>query len=539
MLGFEVPDQTRIATSVSEIARNAVIYAGNGQVMFALGGNVGQQTIIIRISDQGPGIGDIETILAGHFKSPTGYGLGIIGTHRLMDSCDIVTKMGSGTTITLTKRRPKGEPELTPIMLAAVVKRLAADRVVDPAAEIRAQNQDLLRSLNELRSQEEETSRLNAELESTNKGVVALYAELDQASTDLKALNATLEQRIADATAARLLVEDNLRQSLKMEAVGQLTGGLAHDFNNILMAITGSLEMLRSNIAKGRLKDMDRYIGIAQNSADRAAALTQRLLAFSRRQTLDPRPTDANKLVAGMIELIQGTVGPAIAVETCLAPDLWVTLCDSSQLDNALLNLCINARDAMPDGGRLSIETMNIALDEKSARLVDMTPGHYVGISVSDTGIGMSPDVIAVVFDPFFTTKPLGMGTGLGLSMVYGFAKQSGGQVRISSEVGKGTTMRIHLPRHSGLIDEDVETQHPNHVIPANHGETILVVDDEPAIRMLVTETLNDLGYFTIEAADGAEGMKVLRSDARIDLLISDVGLPGGLNGRQMADAAR
>ena len=333
--------------------------------------------------------------------------------------------------------------------------------------------------------------------------------------------------------------EEALRQAQKMEAVGQLTGGLAHDFNNLLAGVSGALELIGTRVAQGRAGEVERYVDVAQGAARRAASLTHRLLAFSRRQTLDPRPTDANVLVAGMEELIRRTVGPAVTVEVVRASGLWPTLVDPPQLENALLNLCINARDAMPEGGRLTIETANSWLDATTARVHDLSPGQYVSLSVTDTGVGMAPDVIAKAFDPFFTTKPIGEGTGLGLSMIYGFAKQSGGQVRIYSEVGQGTTLRLHLPRHLGEA-EPVDALAPLSAPPrAEAGETVLVVDDEPTVRLLVTEVLQDLGYAALEASDSAAGLRVLQSDARIDLLITDVGLPGGMNGRQMVDAAR
>ncbi|MFH5923014.1 hybrid sensor histidine kinase/response regulator [Roseomonas xinghualingensis] len=333
--------------------------------------------------------------------------------------------------------------------------------------------------------------------------------------------------------------EEQLRQSQKMEAVGQLTGGLAHDFNNLLTGIIGSLELLKTRMAQGRLSQADRYITAAQGAANRAAALTHRLLAFSRRQTLAPKPTHPNRLIDSMAELIQRTMGPGIQVETALAAGLWATLCDPNQLENALLNLCINARDAMPDGGRLIIETANIRIDERGSRQRGMAPGLYVSISVTDTGTGMTPEVMARAFDPFFTTKPIGQGTGLGLSMIYGFAKQSGGQIRIYSEENQGTTMRLYLPRYQGEVESE-NTQADLVPVPrAERGETVLVVDDEPTVRMLVTEVLEDLGYTAIEVADGPAGLQVLQSDTRIDLLVTDVGLPSGMNGRQLADAGR
>jgi PAS domain S-box-containing protein len=365
----------------------------------------------------------------------------------------------------------------------------------------------------------------------------SVEAERDRATAALRALNDTLEQRVAERTAELIQAEEKLRQSQKMEAVGQLTGGLAHDFNNLLAGISGSLELMSTRIAQGRVHDIDRYMVAAQGAAKRAAALTHRLLAFSRRQTLDPQPTNVNALMEGMTELIQRTVGPSIFVETVGATGLWPALVDSSQLENALLNLCINARDAMPNGGRITIETANRWMDQDAARMHDMPPGQYLSLCVSDTGTGMTPDVVAKAFDPFFTTKPIGQGTGLGLSMIYGFAKQSGGQVRIYSEVGQGTTMCIYLPRYFGEAIQ-VESSNDEQPVPlAGRGETILIVDDEPTVRMLLAEVLGDLGYTLIEAADSVAGLKILRSDVRIDLLITDVGLPGGMNGRQMADA--
>jgi PAS domain S-box-containing protein len=332
---------------------------------------------------------------------------------------------------------------------------------------------------------------------------------------------------------------EQLFQSQKMEAVGQMTGGLAHDFNNLLTGITGSLELMRTRLAQGRINELERYITAALGAAFRAANLTHRLLAFARRQTLDPKPADVNRLIASMSEFIQRTIGPAITLEVAPAVGLWPTFCDTNQLENAILNLCINARDAMPDGGRLTIETTNAWIDADTARQRDMQSGQYVAICVTDTGIGMAPEVIARAFDPFFTTKPIGQGTGLGLSMIYGFTRQSGGQARIYSEVGAGTTVRLYLPRYRGEAPEETSEVTPAVAPRAGSDETVLVVDDEPSVRMLLSETLEELGYTVIEASDGPSGLKLLQSDVRIDLLITDVGLPGGMNGRQMADAAR
>jgi len=332
-------------------------------------------------------------------------------------------------------------------------------------------------------------------------------------------------------------LEDQLRQAQKMEAVGQLTGGLAHDFNNLLQGIIGALDRAQLRIQQGRGSEADRFIGAAIESANRAASLTHRLLAFSRRQTLDPKPTDANKLIAGMEDLINRTVGPSIAVEVVGAAGLWLTIVDAPQLESAVLNLAINARDAMPNGGKLIIETANKWLDQRAGRERDLPPGQYVSVCVTDTGVGMPRDVVARAFDPFFTTKPMGQGTGLGLSMVYGFARQSGGQVRIYTEIGKGTTMCLYLPRYIGSSDE------PGESLPQEadrgFGETIMIVDDEATVRMLVNEVLTENSYYVLEAHDAASALKKLNSDQPLDLLITDVGLPGNMNGRQLADALR
>lgn len=332
---------------------------------------------------------------------------------------------------------------------------------------------------------------------------------------------------------------ESLRHAQKMEAVGQLTGGLAHDFNNIIAGISGSLEMITTRLAQGRVSELDRYITGASGAARRAASLTQRLLAFSRRQTLEPKPTNLNTLVTGMLDLIHRSMGPEIHVETAEATGLWTTFVDAGQLENALLNLCINARDAMPDGGKLTIETGNRWMDERGARHHALPPGQYVSLCVSDTGTGMSPEVIDRAFDPFFTTKPIGQGTGLGLSMVYGFAGQSGGAVRIYSELGKGTMVCIYLPRWAGDAAMELLPQVSETTSRANGGDTVLLVDDEPLIRMVAVEALEELGYTVLEAGEGATALKLLNADRPIDLLITDVGLPGGMNGRQLADAAR
>ncbi|QQQ51912.1 response regulator [Pseudomonas syringae] len=343
-----------------------------------------------------------------------------------------------------------------------------------------------------------------------------------------------------DRIKALRIAEEALIQSQKMEAVGQLTGGLAHDFNNLLMGVTGNMELLLSRIRQERFTELDRYINAALEGSRRAASLTHRLLAFSRRQTLAPKATDIDLLVAGMDELIRRTVGPAIDMQVNASRGLWATLVDPHQLENSLLNLCINAKDAMPDGGKLLIQTGNRHLTALTATRYQLPAGRYVELSVSDTGTGMSNDVMARAFDPFFTTKPTGMGTGLGLSMIYGFARQSGGGVYITSKVGEGSKVSILLPMHEGEAEAVAFDDSPLQVPASSTGdETILVVDDEPAVRLLIVELLEDLGYVVLQAERGADALTILQSKAAIDLLITDVGLPGGMNGRQVADAAR
>jgi PAS domain S-box-containing protein len=333
--------------------------------------------------------------------------------------------------------------------------------------------------------------------------------------------------------------EEALRQSQKMEAVGQLTGGIAHDFNNLLQGITGSLDIMESRLAQGRSSDLPRWLAGAKSSAERAAALTHRLLAFSRRQPLDPRPVRSNPLISSMEDMLRRTLGEKVELELVLGGGLWLTRCDPNQLESAILNLAINARDAMPEGGKLTIETCNAHLDSLyAAREREVKPGQYVCICVTDTGIGMSKDTVARAFEPFFTTKPIGQGTGLGLSMIYGFTRQSEGYTRIYSEVGHGSTVKLYLPRYRG--EEDPEELHSalKSTPGSDAGEVVLVVEDEPVVRGLIVEVLSELGYRAIEANDGPKGLEILQSKRRIDLLVTDIGLPG-LNGRQIAEAAR
>jgi len=364
--------------------------------------------------------------------------------------------------------------------------------------------------------------------------------ELTEQTDELTLANARLEAEAEE----RERVEDALRQAQKMEAVGQLTGGIAHDFNNLLQGITGSLELMRMRAVKGDAEEFDRYIETAMGSANRAAVLTHRLLAFSRQQTLDPKPTDLNRLVAGMMDLFHSTLGPNIRLQTSLTAEPWITLCDPHQLENALLNLVVNARDAMPDGGHLLIETTNTVLRDRRGQPreqppQDVPPGEYVALSVADTGTGMTTEVMARAFEPFFTTKPLGQGTGLGLSMIYGFVQQSGGHVRLHSEVGQGTTATIYLPRQpEGVVDVLEKETVVNTLTMATTG-VVLLVEDEADVRTVVRDILSGLGYVVLEAENGQTGLSIVASEARIDLLLTDIGLPGGINGRQLADAAR
>ncbi|MPQ67993.1 ATP-binding protein [Pseudomonas sp. MWU12-2319] len=363
--------------------------------------------------------------------------------------------------------------------------------------------------------------------------------DLSQSELRLKDTLETLEQQVEERTAQLRHNEEALRQSQKMEAVGQLTGGIAHDFNNMLTGIIGSLELLKRRLARGRLEDLDSLIDLGVTSANRAAGLTHRLLAFSRRQSLDSKPVNMNELVTSMGELLNRSLNESIRLEMALGENLWTAEADPNQLESALLNLVLNARDAMPDGGNLLVRTFNQALDLAFTEAqANLEPGDYVVLQVRDSGSGVPQSIINRVFDPFFTTKPIGQGTGLGLSMIYGFSKQSRGHVAIDSTVGQGTTVSLYLPRYQGAPVVQDEALHSGHAPHAEDGETVLIVEDDPAVRVLVSEVLGELGYRFVEACDANGAIPILDSGQRIDLLISDVGLPG-MNGRQLAEIGR
>ena len=358
-------------------------------------------------------------------------------------------------------------------------------------------------------------------------------ADLLASRDELKLANA----KLIDQALQREKLEETLRQSQKMDAIGQLTGGLAHDFNNMLAIITGSLGIVQRRLRRGDTA-IEKFIDNAMEGADRAATLTHRLLAFSRQQPLAPKSIDVNKFVAGMADLLHRTLGEQIRLETVLAGGLWRTHADSSQLENAILNLAVNARDAMGEGGRLTIETQNASLDDDySAAHFEVPAGQYVLIAVSDTGSGMPPDVIRRAFDPFFTTKGLGKGTGLGLSQVFGFVKQSAGHVKIYSELGQGTTMKVYLPRFMGP-EMITETPTAGRALPvAGANEVVLVVEDEERVRHLSVESLRELGYTVLEADGASAALRIIDSRPDIALLFTDVVMPD-VNGRKLADEA-
>jgi PAS domain S-box-containing protein len=362
--------------------------------------------------------------------------------------------------------------------------------------------------------------------------------ERRRVEAELRELNATLEAKVEQRTQELHRHAEAVRQLQKMEAVGQLTGGVAHDFNNLLQVIVGNLEIIRRAAGADSTRIL-RAVEVALDSARAGAAMTQRLLAFARRQPLDPKPIDVNVLVNGMSELIHRALGETIEIEVVLGAGLWRIEADANELERAILNLAVNARDAMPEGGKLTVETANCHVDDAYASLnPDSSPGQYVVISVTDTGTGMDADTMRQAFEPFFTTKPVGRGTGLGLSQVYGFVKQSGGHVKLYSELNVGTTVRMYLPRLQGAAAEASRAPVP---LPAESGrqELVLVVEDDEKVRNLSVEMLRELGYQVLEAADGPKALQILEARDDIALLFTDVVLPGGMTGAQVAARAK
>ena len=535
LLGFDTQDQTRIATAVSEIARNANSYGAHGRAEFALEGLRSPDRLTIRVTDRGQGMADVAAVLEGRLEPRGGgLGLGLAGARRLMDAFALESRPGVETRVSMSKRLPAGGAAISPERLAEVARALAAEAAGDPLEELRAQNRELLESLQAEESRRVEAVHLSEELERTNKGVVALYAELDRRAVELEELNATLERRVQEGVAERARVEESLRQSQKMEAVGQLTGGIAHDFNNLLMVIGGSLEMLRRRLPDdprtGRLLDA------AIQGVARGGALNKQLLAFARRQDLRAETVRLDQLAPAFVQLAERAVSEDIRIETRIVADPWWCRTDPHQLETAVLNLAINARDAMPGGGMLTLTIGNREMDVATAEPWEAKPGEYAAVSVGDTGAGIAPEVLARVFEPFFTTKAVGRGTGLGLSQVYGFAKQSGGFVTVESALDRGTTVTIHLPRVAAPEPEQkIEASAPARIPGA---ATVLVVEDDAAVRATAAELLRELGYRVLETETGRRALEVLQAE-RVDLVFTDVILPDGMSGADVARAVR
>lgn len=362
---------------------------------------------------------------------------------------------------------------------------------------------------------------------------------LQTSEAALRLSNETLEARAEERSRALLDAEEALRHSQKLEAVGLLTGGIAHDFNNMLQTISICLEMARRRVEQARSADALPLMREASEGVERAAALTYRLLAFARRQALDAKAVAAQGLIVGILALIERAVGPSVEVRTEMGARGWSVLCDPNQVENALLNLAFNARDAMPEGGVLTVSTENVVLTRSDVAGYDgVEPGDFVGIGVADTGCGMTPDVLAHAFEPFFTTKPVGYGTGLGLSQIYGFVRQSGGLVRLESTAGHGTMVRLLLPRYRGTSETSPVQLVVRGESDDGAGSVVLLVEDVTELRMVTSAALRELGYIVREAGDGPAALRLLEVPCRIDILVTDVGLPG-MNGRQLAEAAR
>jgi len=534
LLGFGPEDQTRIATAVSEIARNALSYGGGGRAELLMDSAAPQRRLVIRISDKGPGVTDLPAILAGKHRSLHGIGVGITGARRLMDGFEIQSSP-SGTSVTLEKFLPMTAGAAV-WSIDKVTAQLSLDVSSDPLAEVRVQNHELMRALQINTDRQNELASLNADLLEANRQMKALHAELDRRAEQLEVFNTSLEAGIAAALNERDRTEEQLRQAQKMDALGQLTGGVAHDFNNLLQVIVGNLEILGRHLPEDAAR-CRRAAAIAMDGAQRAAVLTQRLLAFSRLQPLNPKPIDVGNLTRGMYDILSRTLGQSLDMTISIAPDLWFAEADSHQLENAILNLAVNARHAMADGGSVAIRAFNVDAATSAGQL-DLSAGEHVAVSVTDTGTGIPPEILARVFEPFFTTKDVGQGTGLGLSQVYGFAKQSKGDVRIASEVGIGTSVTIYLPRSYGQpIADFVASMEP--AMKAARAETILLVEDDAQVQNYTVEALRELGYEVHRAGDGASALTLLATIGKVDLLFTDVMLPGTFSGRDLAEKAR
>ncbi|MCJ2024479.1 ATP-binding protein [Methylobacterium sp. J-067] len=549
-LGFGIQNQTRIATAVSEIARNAYGYAGGGRVEYGVDDENGSQVLVIRILDRGPGIPRLDEILEGRYRSTTGLGIGITGSRRLMDRFEIESEVGRGTLVTFGMRLPYGSGSFSGRTLTTMAEDVARSRAEEPAIALREQNRELLRSLAELAEREDEAQRLNRELAETNRGVVALHAELEAQAALLREAGALLESQVAARTAelaqanARLQaeavererMEQDLRQSQKLEAVGQLTGGVAHDFNNLLTIIRSSVDFLRRpDLPEDRRK---RYMDAVSDTVDRAAKLTGQLLAFARRQSLKPEVFEVGERLRGVAEMLDTVTGARIHVRVEASDRPALVRADLNQFETALVNIAVNARDAMDGSGTL---TMRVA----AGRALPTIRGHagsrgpFAAVSLTDTGSGILPEVLGRIFEPFFTTKDVGRGTGLGLSQVFGFAKQSGGDVDVTSEIGKGTTFTLYLPEVSSLATEAVVSDPDADLSPAGLGQRILLVEDNLEVGSFCSQILEDLGYAPEWVVNAEEALERLGTDgAGFRAVFSDVVMPG-MGGIELAKALR
>ncbi|MCJ2008057.1 ATP-binding protein [Methylobacterium sp. J-092] len=549
-LGFGVQDQTRIATALSEIARNAYGYAGGGRVEYGLDAVEGGQILLIRVRDAGPGIPHLDAILEGRYRSTTGLGIGITGSRRLMNRFEIESVVDHGTMVTFGMRLPFGSETFTGRRLTTLADDVARARTDEPATAMREQNRELLRSLAELAEREEEAQRLNRELSDTNRGVVALHAELEAQAALLREAGALLESQVAARTAelaaanARLLaeaaererMEQDLRQSQKLEAVGQLTGGVAHDFNNLLTIIRSSVDFLRRpDLPEDRRK---RYMDAVSDTVDRAAKLTGQLLAFARRQSLKPEVFEVGACLNGVAEMLDTITGARIRVRVEASDRPALVRADLNQFETALVNIAVNARDAMDGSGTL---TMRVAAGQAMPTIRGHagSRGPFAAVSLADTGSGIPLDVLGRIFEPFFTTKDIGRGTGLGLSQVFGFAKQSGGDVDVTSEIGRGTTFTLYLPEVSSEAVEAAVADPDAALSPAGLGQRILLVEDNLEVGAFCSQILEDLGYAPEWVVNAEEALARLGTDgAGFRAVFSDVVMPG-MGGIELAKALR